>query len=65
MLIHKQQIDELIANGYSEQSIAKRAKISQSTINRIRTGQTRSPKYETRKILKKVCDELLSKLKDA
>lgn len=42
----KQVIDELKALGLSEYEIAKRVKtVSQSTVNRIATGETTDPSY--------------------
>lgn len=42
----KQVIDELKALGLSEYEIAKRLKtVSQSTVNRIATGETPNPSY--------------------
>lgn len=54
----RQTIDELKALGLSEYEIAKRLKtVSQSTINRIATGETPNPSYRVWREL----SELLAK----
>lgn len=46
-------ITSLLSEGFSEQCIAEHAKVSQSTINRIKQRKIQSPRWETvEKIIK-------------
>jgi predicted transcriptional regulator len=50
-------IEELLATGLSEADIARLVESSQPTINRIRNGHIKDPKYSLAEALKRVHTE--------
>ena len=51
-------INTLVKAGLTEQAIASRIKVSQSSVSRIRSGLTANPKYLTAVKLRQLYDEV-------
>ncbi len=50
----QEYINSLLKKGYSEQWIAKKANVSQSTVNRIKGGNIQYPRWHTAKRIEKI-----------
>lgn len=54
-------VQKLVLKGLTEQRIAEKANISQSTVNRIKSGYILYPRFETVEKLEKVFQQLSGK----
>ncbi|MBN9289071.1 MAG: hypothetical protein BGO43_12385 [Gammaproteobacteria bacterium 39-13] len=58
--MHPQKyIYALLNNGFTEHWIAKKVKLAQSTIHRIKVGDVRSPRFDTVEKIKKLYEKQL------